>query len=87
MPFLYSMGTMQDLRTTLGGADSYAYGINEAGQVVGASGTAGRDTHAFLYSNGTMQDLGTLGGTFSAAQDINEAGQVVGRAKIAGNTA
>jgi probable HAF family extracellular repeat protein len=35
--------------------------------------------HAFLYSNGTMNDLGTLGGTNSQGLSINLSGQVVGR--------
>ena len=53
---------MQDL-VTLGGTFSEAYGINEPGQVVGRANTAGDAAwRAFLYSNGTMQDLGTLGG-------------------------
>jgi probable HAF family extracellular repeat protein len=36
--------------------------------------------HAFLYSNGTMDDLGTLGGTNSQGLGINLSGQVVGLA-------
>ena len=54
-----------------------AYGINLAGQVVGKNG----NNHAFLYSSGTMKDLGTLSGyATSAAQGINAGGQVVGYA-------
>ena len=43
---------------------SYAYGINDAGQVVGYSDTAAGDDHAFITGpNGVgMTDLGTLGG-------------------------
>jgi len=38
--------------------------------------------HAFLWSNGTMTDLGTLGGNFSAGNAINRSGEVVGSAQI-----
>lgn len=34
--------------------------------------------HAFLFSNGTMTDLGTLGGTGSEGVAINDSGEVVG---------
>jgi probable HAF family extracellular repeat protein len=34
--------------------------------------------HAFLYSNGTMNDLGTLGGNNSQGLGINLSGEVVG---------
>jgi probable HAF family extracellular repeat protein len=53
--------------------------INNAGQVVGNAwfpNTSG--SHAFLYSGGVTQDLGTLGGRLSMADAINKNGVVVG---------
>jgi probable HAF family extracellular repeat protein len=74
--------TITDLGT-LGGLDSFAFGINTSGQVVGSSTTASGDTHAFLWQDGRMLDLGTLGGSFSEASAINAKGQVVGDATTA----
>jgi probable HAF family extracellular repeat protein len=68
---------------TLGGAYSNAYGINDAGQIVGNAYTASGQNHAFLYSDGNMTDLGTLGGAYSNAYGINDAGQIVGMAYTA----
>lgn len=73
-----------DIGTLPGCLRSTATAINDNGQVVGYStDVTGYTTHAFLYSNGLMTDLGTLGGTFSAAAGINSIGQVVGSASLA----
>jgi len=85
-PFLYSGGTMIDLGTLPDtyAPTSYAYSLNDTGQVAGWSNTgsvANVASHAFLYSDGVMTDLGTLkGGPSSFAYGINNNGQVVGQA-------
>jgi probable HAF family extracellular repeat protein len=52
---------MRDLGT-LGGTDSYAAGINDLGQVAGASrprcSSGPCPKHAFVWQRGTMRDLG-----------------------------
>ena len=68
---------------TLGGVASFAYGINNQGQVAGWYDT-GNSARAFLWTaEGGMQDLGTLGGAFSYAFAINNQGQVVGSSATA----
>src|ERR1700730_8555199 len=77
---------------SLGGRDTFSLGwaINNAGQVAGGTDTDHQGTsheHAFLYSNGSMIDLGTLGGTYSEGHAVNDSGQVTGEATTTGNTA
>ncbi len=65
------------------GLYSYAYGINDSGQIVGMSDTDNFEEHAFVYAGGTMHDLGTLGGSYSAAYAISNNGTVVGSSSLA----
>ncbi|WP_308911798.1 PEPxxWA-CTERM sorting domain-containing protein [Pseudokordiimonas caeni] len=73
----YSLALIDDFP---GGYDhSYAYGINDAGQVVGYSSSASGQ-RAFLWEDGVMTDLGVLLGEagYSRANGINNSGQIVG---------
>jgi len=77
-PFLWSNGVLTDLLGRAGGA----LGINDHGQVVGAT-TA--DGLAYVWDNGTLQFLPSLGGA-ARAYDINDRGQIVGRSQTTSPT-
>jgi probable HAF family extracellular repeat protein len=68
-----------NLGTLPGGDYSAAYAINNQGQIVGAS-TSSSGSRAFIYDNGTMQDMG-ISYTGDPARrvgiDINNVGQAV----------
>ena len=84
--FLLSGRTMSDLGA-LGGTNSRANAINDLGHVVGWSDTDAfqlvglariTESHAFIHTGGTMNDLGRFGYTGSSARAINFAGQIAG---------
>jgi probable HAF family extracellular repeat protein len=83
-PYLWENGHMRDLGS-LGGTFGFPadQGLNERGEVAGASNLAGDQTqHPFLWNGKTMLDLGTLGGDNGNANGINDAGDVVGSADV-----
>jgi probable HAF family extracellular repeat protein len=98
--FLWQDGVMQDLGTLGTGADAFAMGINEQGQVIGISYTNSTPSEVvtecstvgpvptqdpFLWENGKMTDLGSLGGTCGYPNWLNNERQVVGSSNLAGD--
>ncbi|MFN0009592.1 MAG: hypothetical protein ACKVXR_16970 [Planctomycetota bacterium] len=85
--YRFDLGTsaLVDLGT-LGGPQSQANGINEAGFVCGEARNANYNLRPFLWTPaGGMQDLGALTGTsydLGRALDLNDQGQVVGTSTV-----
>jgi probable HAF family extracellular repeat protein len=81
-------GEVQELPPLLGDTISGANGINDNGEVAGASGTcAAGPIEAVLWKEGRPIDLGTLGGAvFNIAFAVNNSGQVVGQSDLPGDT-
>ena len=73
-------GTITDIGNLGGGVrtNTEAYDVNNAGQVTGYSTLADGTVHAFLYSNGSMADLGTFAPFYTYGQSVNNLGQVAG---------
>lgn len=70
---------------TLGGRVSLPMDINKAGDIVGKAQTATGEFHGFIYTSGTLVDIGVLtGGRQSFAYGINNKGDVVGSADSGG---
>lgn len=76
---LYAEYSVVDL-----GKDVTPTAVNDQGDVVGFIAATGGPRHAFLYSGGTLKDLGTFNGTSSEANAINNKGQVIGHYTING---
>src|SRR5262245_51213567 len=60
-----------------GSTASEAWGINDAGQVVG-NYTAGGVTHGYLLSEGSYTTLDVPGATSTSPSAINDSGQIAG---------
>jgi probable HAF family extracellular repeat protein len=81
--FIWNSGSGLTDLGTLGGDTSYAFGVNDSGEVVGYSYLADNVTrHAFTWTaSGGMVDLGTLpGGSWSQGEKINASGEIAGEA-------
>jgi probable HAF family extracellular repeat protein len=88
--FFYDGTQMNDLGT-LGGTNSFAWALNDSGQVVGRSDIAGGAQHAFLYDGTGLHDLNALippntGWVLQVAEAINDAGQIAGYGTFNGQT-
>ena len=70
----------------LTGVNTSANDINETGEITGGGDTGFGDFHAYLLSEGTSFDLGTLGGNESEALAVNRRGQVAGHSRVGGAT-
>jgi probable HAF family extracellular repeat protein len=83
-------GEIRELQPPPGDTVAFAWGINDKGQAVGASGLCSSTAvppnlfapHAVLWEkDGTPINLGGFGGAFSIATAINNRGEVVGGAQ------
>lgn len=82
----WDSGVLTDLGTLSGDPAAKAWGMNEAGQIVGSSGSMTPNgssfsftrRRGFLFTGGALQEFSTLA---TAAYGINDSGAIVGEAQ------
>jgi probable HAF family extracellular repeat protein len=85
---------IRELRLPSGDSVGWAYGLNEKGEAVGATGSCANTSapaangellgaRAVLWENTIPRDLGNLGGDFAVAVGVNNRTEVVGSASVA----
>lgn len=88
-PVYWAGGKVHELAALPGDTTGEAEGINEHGDIVGATfpdcSTPSVVSHAVLWHRGKPHDLGTLGGTLAVGVAINSLGQVVGASNLTGD--
>jgi probable HAF family extracellular repeat protein len=82
--FLYSGGPLTDIGTLAGGSNSFGYGVNAAGTVVGAADNAQGDFRPVAYVSGALRDLGPASVAYGQARAINDAGLIAGGGQLVG---
>jgi probable HAF family extracellular repeat protein len=78
--FAWQEGVLTPLFSTMTGANSGAFGLNDAGQIVGYAGYY--PVQPAVWSDGMLMLLGTLGGSSGTARAINAWGGIVGEAGL-----
>ena len=80
---LLGIGTQSYIVTdlgTFGGTYSQGFGINSNGQVTGVAYTSQNFDHAFIYTNGVMQDLGSISGIGGQLNGLSSEGSSINNA-------
>ncbi len=80
--FVYSGAGLRDIGTLNGGGNSFGYGVNAAGTVVGEADDASGEFRPVAFSNGVLRDLSPLGVAFGQARAINDAGLIAGGGRL-----
>ena len=68
-----------------GGGDTFSFGMNRFGDIVGSSNHTDGKVRGFLWQGGGLQDLGDLGDDYAQGRDINDQGQIVGWSRTSPN--
>ena len=76
--YLFQKGTFSSQILYPGSAGSPAWGINDAGEVVGYYSDDGATYHGYTYSGGTFTNLDYPGAVDTYLYGINNSGQIVG---------
>ena len=61
-----------------GARNTYLYGINNSGEIVGSYEDVNRNEHGFLYAGGNFTSIDVLGSPGTYPGGINDSGEIVG---------